>query len=35
MMEVEACIEREIMGKVRKNIEGCGLAKGGRLLGGD
>jgi hypothetical protein len=35
MMEVEACIEREIMGKVRKNIESCGLAKGGRLLGGD
>jgi hypothetical protein len=38
---MEACIERErerereIMGKVRKNIEGFGLAKEGRLLGGD
>jgi len=36
---MEACIERErereIMGKVRKNIEGSGLAKEGRLLGGD
>jgi hypothetical protein len=27
--------ERKIMGKVRKNIGGSGLAKEGRLLGGD